>query len=436
MLVPIKEQLTAKWPTEDQIDWQTAGGLLQPPQDEQVARLLHQAQVAAVQKGQTAEADILALLGYVWLAVNQTQSEVAWHQQACAQASRREQELKQQLMAILALFNRGEMPDAASPVGSSHNSAFSISDEPGANLDTQLLGSIKSLLDRNESSPQFFQSDLPIAPPKTIEPTPMEPASATLVIHCLGPFRAYLNGQPVTGWNSLKSQAILKYLVAHHDSYTSKDFLMDLFWPEADPKAARRNLHQAIYCLRQTLKQGHDDDAQFIQFENDCYSLNPDLTLWLDTAEFERFVQAGRRLESAGQPAAAMAEYSRAEALYQGDFLEDELYEDWTSWPREHFRTTYLDLADRLSQYYLEQGKIELSIALCHKMLGRDNCYEPAHRRLMECYYSQGQRNLALRQYQLCVQTLRDELKMQPSSETQALYQNIAESTDQPALGH
>ncbi len=96
---------------------------------------------------------------------------------------------------------------------------------------------------------------------------------------------------------------------------------MDVFWPDADPIAARRNLHQAIYALRQTLRQAQPD-LQQIQFENDGYLLNPELDVWLDFEEFEQHMQAGRRLEVAGQIAAAVTEYAIAEGLYQGDFFE------------------------------------------------------------------------------------------------------------------
>jgi DNA-binding SARP family transcriptional activator len=267
---------------------------------------------------------------------------------------------------------------------------------------------------------------LPPVPPEAVQPEQAKPGSATLAVYCLGSFRAAVNGQPIAGWKSLKSQAIFKYLVTHHGTHTSKDLLMDLFWPEADPKSARHNLHQAIHCLRQTLKRGQTDE-QIILFENDCYFLNPDLTLWLDSAEFERLARAGRRLETAGQPAAAMNEYGRAEALYRGNFLEEDLYEEWANWPREHLRSTYLDLADRLSEYYGEQGEIDAAIALCQKMLRRDNCCEQAHRRLMACYYRQGQRNLIVRQYQLCEQMLNTELDVPPSVETQALYKKLIE---------
>ena len=164
------------------------------------------------------------------------------------------------------------------------------------------------------------------------------PESYIMAIYCFGPFHVYQHHQLIEEWNSLRGQAVLKYLVAHRGTPTAKDVLMDVFWLDADPEAARRNLHQAIYSLRQTLRR-RDPDTQHIQFENNQYSLNPALSVWIDVEEFQTHIQSGRRLEAAGQLAAAMVDYGAAEGLYQGDFLEEDLYDDWSRPQRERLRT-------------------------------------------------------------------------------------------------
>jgi DNA-binding SARP family transcriptional activator len=108
--------------------------------------------------------------------------------------------------------------------------------------------------------------------------------------------------------------------------------------------------------------------------------------------------------------------------------LEEDLYEDWAAVEREHLRTKYCELADRLSELYVRNGEHNAAIALCQKILGRDNCHEPAYRRLMRCYLAQGQRHLAVRQYQTCIELLQTELDLGPSEETEALYQYITET--------
>ena len=169
-------------------------------------------------------------------------------------------------------------------------------------------------------------------------------------------------------------------------------------------------------------------DFQSIIFENDCYVLDPNITVWTDSDEFNRRVRAGMGLEKNGNLAEALVEYSIAEGLYQGDFLEEDLYEEWTMPLRQQFRDAYLDLADRLSECYLQQAEYTAAMALCRKIIKTDRCQESAYRRLMKCYLAQGQRHLAIRQYLTCLEALRDDLNLAPSEETATLYRGLVQA--------
>ena len=123
--------------------------------------------------------------------------------------------------------------------------------------------------------------------------------------------------------------------------------------------------------------------------------------------------------------AEAMGEYEVAEGLYQGDLLEEDLYQDWLIPRREGLKDSYLVISDRLSRYYLKEKRYAACIHLCQRILAKDDCREDAHRRLMRCYSRQGQRNLALRQYHLCAKALEQVLDVPPMPETVALYHQI-----------
>jgi DNA-binding SARP family transcriptional activator len=248
-------------------------------------------------------------------------------------------------------------------------------------------------------------------------------AITDLSVHLLGPLRVTLVDRPVESWPSGRGRAIFKYLLAHRGQPTSRDVLMDLFWPDAAPEAARNNLNVAVHGLRQALKAA--SDMPIVLFQDGAYRLNPELTIWVDVEAFERHVAAGRQLEAAGQLAAATAEYEVATGLYQGDFLADDLYEEWSALARERLRVAYLDTLDRLAQLYFSQGQYAACAALCQRTLSYDNCREDAHCRLMRCYSRQGQQHLALRQYQACVEALRAELDVEPAPTTIELYERI-----------
>ena len=120
-----------------------------------------------------------------------------------------------------------------------------------------------------------------------------------------------------------------------------------------------------------------------------------------------------------------MAEYELAENLYQGDFLEEDMHEEWAMARKEGLRDSYFVALDHLSRYYLEEKKYSTCIHLCQKILAKDDCREDAHRRLMRCYTRQSERNLALHQYQFCVEALKRVMNVPPTQETTALYHQI-----------
>lgn len=246
----------------------------------------------------------------------------------------------------------------------------------------------------------------------------------TLACYCFGPFRAFQDDQPVADWNGHKGQLVLKYLLTQAGKPVAKEKLMETIWPEADPEAARRNLHQAIYSIRHTLK-ANQPDTQYILFRNEFYLLNPAVSIWVDFVEFEKYAYQGRHLENRQEFAAAMEAYAMAEGLFQGNFMQDEPYEEWAGLKRNQLQNLYLELADKLSTHYFQGQQYRAAIFQCQRILEADNCHEPAYQILMQCYLRQGQRHMAVRQYQTCIQALRETLGLSPSESTRQVYQQL-----------
>ena len=250
-----------------------------------------------------------------------------------------------------------------------------------------------------------------------------EPDGHLLTVHLLGQLEVRLDDLAVEGWPSGRGRSLLKYLVTHRDPWPRREQLMEAFWPEAAPAAARNSLNVAVHGLRRAFRDSAG--AQVVVLEDGAYRLGPGVALWLDTDEFELQVTGGRRREAAGDLAGAAAAYERALALYQGDFLADDPYEDWAVTTREHLLLAYLDVLDRLSGLAFGQHQYGACVALCRLLVERDPCREDAHRRLMRCFTRQGQPHLALRQYQACADALAQDLGVDPDPATVALAQQI-----------
>ncbi len=452
-------------PSEVQATLRVAYNLLESGQYDQVDALLYAAELASNQINDMVAATTVAATRQIFSAYRQCHTEIEWHNQAREAAERREQQLRQNAYLLLGLISGQGIVAALEPVSAPAPETIASQqyfrrlwlylrsllqfvqnlfvaaqtiptpstptlEKPVASEPDQLAPDHPEEKVEEKVEELMLTSQAPIAETEIgttlVPPAPIQRVQAlyTLVSYYFGPFRVYQHDQLLEDWNGLRGQAILKYLLARRGTPIAKDILMDVFWPDADPESARRNLHQAIYSLRQTLRRG-DPNVQYIQFENNQYMLNPELSVWVDFEEFETYIQTGRRLATAGQLIEAMAAYSRAEGLYQGNFLAEDVYEDWPRLPRDQLRNLYMEIADRLSEYYVQQAEYAAAIVLCQKILALDNCFEEAHRRLMLCYLAQGQRHLAIRQYQTCVQALADELDVPPSEEIKTLYAQI-----------
>src|SRR5262245_63252467 len=79
----------------------------------------------------------------------------------------------------------------------------------------------------------------------------------------------------------------------------------------------------------------------------------------------------------------------------------------------------------RLLGHQRAAGSTEVAIQTALRLLTVDALQEPTHRALMELYAETGRRSAALRQYQLCLATVRRELNTEPEKETTALYEEI-----------
>ena len=246
----------------------------------------------------------------------------------------------------------------------------------------------------------------------------------SLVVYCLGQFQAYQDDQPIEDWPNYKSKLIFKFLITHRERPLAKELLMDVFWPDSPPGAARNNLNVAIHGIRKVLHLTRPNFSHIL-FKEGQYWLNPKLTIWIDAEEFSKHIKIAQNLKASADPAVILREYQKAETLYQGDFLEEDRYEEWTIIPRESLRLAYLDCLSQLSQVYFQQEQYLAASSLCQRILAYDDCSENAYCLLMRCYARQGQPNLALRLYHACRATLRTELDMPPSPETQSLFERI-----------
>ena len=231
-----------------------------------------------------------------------------------------------------------------------------------------------------------------------------------------------MDGRVVTGrqWTRRKPALLVKLLALQPHHQLHREQLIELLWPNSDPEAGHNNLHKAIHLARHALQPDLKSaaDSHFIQTRGQQILLSPPGKLYIDVEEFEHAAEAAIKTDEA-------AAYETAVALYRGDLLSEDAYEDWAARRREQLRELYHRLLRKLSQIYESQGDKQQSIEPLRKLVATDPANEPAHRDLMRLYALTGDRHQARRQYQQCVASLRKEVDAEPEPETMELHRQI-----------
>jgi len=263
-----------------------------------------------------------------------------------------------------------------------------------------------------------------VLPERAAHNRPDAVPAGNLAIYCFGNFRVYCNDVVIDRWESARGRAIFKYLVARRATAVPKEVLADMFWPDSEPELARRSLHQAIYCLRQTFKRIMPD-IQVIKFANDRYQINLDMPIWVDSEAFSQEIEQARAQYAAGKVDQAMQAYAIAIDLYEAPFLAEDRYEEWTDEPRRTNQAMYLEALHRLARHHVERGEHPAAILLGQRALAEESCDEESHQLVMACYMAQGLRHLAVRQFQICANALKTELGLSPSEELETFYRRV-----------
>ena len=251
-----------------------------------------------------------------------------------------------------------------------------------------------------------------------------------------------LGGEPITDFATDKARALLAYLVVEADRPHRRDALAGLLWPDEPEPRSRQNLRQALSYLRQAIGD-QDEDPPFLLASRRTIQFNRDSDHWLDVAEFAALVEAckrhrHRRLESC---LPCVGRLERRAELYQGDFLkqfflsDSSIFEEWASLKREWFHREVVDALRYLTRHHERRGNYGRAQAYAWRQVSLEPWREEAHRQLMRLLALDGQRSAALAQYEACRQALSEELGVEPTGETTALYEQLRDSASQPVTG-
>ena len=251
----------------------------------------------------------------------------------------------------------------------------------------------------------------------------------SLQIRLLGQFEALREGEPVpaSAWGRRKTETLLKILLTERGRVFSQDQLIELLYGGEEPHKKSGNLRGRISELRRALEPhlGKGSNSRYILRLGEGYCFSSNAPCWLDTEAFQEAVSAAERAQESGDWRPAVEAYERAIQLYRGEFLEADRYEEWSLTPREHWQGAYLATLSQLAECHAQLGDCSRAITACRQILKTQPTCESATRQLMRYYYAAGEDSRAMEVFNDGRCALKERLDVEPSSETQALYERI-----------
>ncbi|HEY9721598.1 MAG TPA: BTAD domain-containing putative transcriptional regulator [Oscillatoriaceae cyanobacterium] len=277
-----------------------------------------------------------------------------------------------------------------------------------------------------EQELRFKSGAAPTAEAPVARPA-LEPAIA---IQCFGELQVRVGDRLIANrdWRGFKTKLILAFLLAHSEG-VSKDQLTDLLYAEMD--TTRTATLVLISRLRHALEPALDKQtpSRFVHFVDGRYTFNFAIPYALDVQDFAFHCKRGA--DASLGIAERLQHWRAALALYHGPYL-GELSADssWLTIQQERYRRMAQDVHTALIRHHLAQGDDAAALAAAEANLAFDACCEFAHQVKMCCLAKLGQREGALRHFQIMKQLFERELGSPPARESQRLYEAISRGAE------
>ncbi len=258
-------------------------------------------------------------------------------------------------------------------------------------------------------------------------PKPSPPAIAATFFER---FRLFVGNREVRAdqWKSQKAKNLFKYLLAmRYKGYIEKEILMELIWPDEDPKLSNQRFHVAMASIRKTLEPNilKGIRSAYIRRSGQAYRVRIGEKGHVDIEAFSREIQTG---EAAEEPKAAMTHYKKALSIAQGDFLEEDVYEEWCAKERSRYKQLCLNALKKIIQYRENQKDYSGCIAAATSYIESDPYAEGMVRKLMKYYAWIGNRPMISKIYRQFHSLIKTELGCGVSEETRVLHEKLSHS--------
>jgi predicted ATPase/DNA-binding SARP family transcriptional activator len=247
----------------------------------------------------------------------------------------------------------------------------------------------------------------------------VNPARRELRIQLLGAFTVHVDGSAVEAgqWRLRKAKALVAMLALTPGQRRHREQVLDRLWPDLEPEAAAKNLHQTLYVARRTLAGPGAKANGLMQIRGEQVVLDDAGPVEVDVTNFER--TAAEALKTADETS-----LRAAADQYHGDLLPDLPDAEWLTTRRDELKETHRQILVKLASTVQHRAPEEALVILT-RALESDPLHEGAVRQQMLVLAQTGRRSEALARYERLVDDLLDAYGTDPDAQTAALFREL-----------
>ncbi|WP_426565630.1 BTAD domain-containing putative transcriptional regulator [Angustibacter sp. McL0619] len=221
-------------------------------------------------------------------------------------------------------------------------------------------------------------------------------------ISTLGRFLVERDGEPIDGsaWQSRKARELLKILVSASGRPVPRERLIDLLWPDEQGERLANRLAVAAATLRRVLDPDRAQPGPGVVIGGDD-TLALDLrNVQVDVLGFLSDARVGLGLLREGRSEAARQCLSAAVAGYPGDYLPENLYDDWAGALREQARDVLLLSLRGLTEAAEQRQDVDDVLRFARRAIESDPYEAWAHQAVVRACAAAGRRGAAARAHE------------------------------------
>lgn len=231
-----------------------------------------------------------------------------------------------------------------------------------------------------------------------------------LQIRLLGQYDIRLDGKRVL-LPSRAGQSLLAFFTLTAGTPQRREKLAGMFWTDTSEETARKNLRQELWRIRKAVAAENSEGNDYLLAEDFNITFNPRSDYWLDVAQLEK---SGTEIEA----------LTSSLALYHGELMPG-FYDEWILLERERIRSVFDNKMEQLLAQLIAAERWTAAQEQAERWLALGSSLEPAYRALMLVYGARGDMAKVSSVYQQCRAVLDEQLGLEPSAETRALYDGL-----------